>query len=408
MISILLKKQWRSFFVLLLLFCGILFVKNSIDSAFSERYYELQREYMEEINLSTRDDFFETLEADTNRTKTIVSAIENYESYDQKYFDKTIDPLLAAAGAANYVNYDMVIWRQEMLQMPGLYANTISDDYYMMIQLSQRLLNQCQFENNLYNNIEIMRRGLRRNDGHAIKYEAILDELHKIDTDFEIQDTLFTDRILEYMEYDYFILIMIVLVVFNVFSNLHQNKISCQIRISKMNTTRFCISQIIVSTIICILFNIMYYMAVIFVLSSGNITEIAWNLPIQAINNYEAIPFAISVWEYVLHFVLFKTIFSVCLLNVILFISALSRNSVMATMLSLLLCGGLILISQMNTNMLVIGSCKILIEDLAFICVGKQAISKYVCSCCMAMVGSLLVAFGTIWGYTITTKRLVK
>ena len=112
--------------------------------------------------------------------------IENFEYYDKEIFEELIDPVLMAGGGVNYVNSDMIVWREEMLKMPGQYTQTVSDDYYMLIQLSQRLYNQENFKEQISNSMEIMRRGIRRNDSLSVVYEVVLEQLKQIDDDFSV------------------------------------------------------------------------------------------------------------------------------------------------------------------------------------------------------------------------------
>ena len=209
MLKVLLKKQWKSAVLIVVFFCGLLFMKNGIETKFTHRYLEPQRNYMEEYNLADRDVFFASLIDDRKTSNKVITAIENFESYDKELFEDLIDPVLMAGGEVSYVNSDMVVWREEMLQMPGQYTQTVSDDYYMLIQLSQRLYNQENFEELINNSMEIMRRGIRRNDGLSAVYKVILEQLNQIDDGFSVQDTILVDDLLGYLETDIFILIII-------------------------------------------------------------------------------------------------------------------------------------------------------------------------------------------------------
>ena len=160
MFNMFIKKQWNlAIFIVLSYFLILLFYDN-LNNRFSERYINEQGNYI----IKTKEDrkvFFNTLDLDLEKSREIVSAIENYENYDSEIIYDEIDPALITAGVNSYATYDMIIWKEEMLNMPGKWGETISDDYFMLIQLSERFRNQRNFELNLSNNIELMDRGMR-------------------------------------------------------------------------------------------------------------------------------------------------------------------------------------------------------------------------------------------------------
>ena len=407
MLKVLLKKQWKSAVLIVVFFCGLLFMKNGIETKFTHRYLEPQRNYMKEYNLADRDVFFASLIDDRKTSNKVITAIENFESYDKEIFEELIDPVLMAGGEVSYVNSDMVVWREEMLQMPGQYTQTVSDDYYMLIQLSQRLYNQENFEELINNSMEIMHRGIRRNDALSAVYKVILEQLNQIDDDFSVQDTILVDDLLGYLETDIFILIIIVLIGFAVFSGAHQNGISKQIKISKMNAKKYSVKQILAAFVISIISNLIYYVGILLVFAKGNLHAIPWSLPIQAINNYENITIAISVWQYIVIFIAFKMVFVNLLLAMVLFVSAISKNNIISALISFTLCGSTIVLHNMTSASFVIGSAKDLMEGLGFFLIGELVVPLVLCVAIFIVVGMLILNTLTICGYGIITKKWI-
>lgn len=416
MTSILFKKQWKKIVILIVFFCCILSVRNGINSEFTDRYDSYQKKYMNQFDLSDRTQFFENLNKDKKEAQKIVSSIEYYESYDKDVANETLDDLMdILTGNVSYANYDMAVWKKEMLNMPGKYSETVSDDAYMLSQLSRRLANQNTFEESLENNIEIMNRGIRRDAGQTEKYGAVLSELQKVDTEFAVADTIIIDKILKYIEADYFIIILIVLSVFSIFSSVLQNKISNHILVSKMGMKKFALSQIAVTLGIILLGLVIYYAGVILALSKGNIGEIPWSLPIQAINGYENISFAFSVGQYFLISVVIKAIYCIFITSVVLLISILCKNTVISAVLSFAGCYGLVNLynvwmveKDLSYGSLLIGSSQFLWSNVPYLYVGGGIVPYVVVYVGIIVLLSLVMFFITVSASKVMAKKWVK
>ena len=415
MMRVLLKTQWKSALSLVLFFCFLLVGYNGIALKFDERYSKYQTAYMESLNTNDRTEFFIQLEKDSTQAKQIVSAIEKFDSYDgDRASSEVIDPLMAAAGGQEYVNYEMIAWREEMLQMPGTYAETLSDDDYMLMQLSSRLSNQKNIEEIIANQVELANRGMRRNDRKYAVYESTYEELEKVDTEFPVQDTLITDKILDYMEADFYLVILLVLLVFGVFSNLIQTKITNQIVVSKLGIRRFVVRQSVVSIVITLITVILYYVGMILIFSNGNIGNVAWNLPIQAIFGYENLHVAYSVGQYILLYFVMKSVYCLTTVCVILMLSAVSKNTIISAFASALYCGCMFMAFHSLVNngsvygLLFIGSVRPLLVEFPYISVGTTVISYFWVYLVVLLLMAGIFFELTVYLSKFTAKRWVK
>lgn len=401
MLNMFIKKQVKTSIFIVLVFCLIYLLYNEINSNFAERYSSIQDSYMQTINSENRAEFFDFLDSDLQQARKLVSTIENYESYDGEVIFKEIDPLLAAANANNYATYDMIIWKEEMLDMPGKWCETIEDDYYMLVQLSDQLNNQRNFDENLSNNIELMSRGMRRNDSDFKKYELVNIELNKINTTFSYANTLTTNRILDYIEKDCFIIILLALTYFSVFSNAVQNKITQQIIISARGMRKYAVEQYLAVIILTSVSFILYYLCIIFVLGKGNLFDLHWQMPIQTINGYENISYAFTVGDYFARALFIKFLHSLFIVSIFTFVSIVSRNNTIAAILCSVLCGIIFIPTALSTgenmflNTLLLGESKYLFSDLPFVSIGGNLFPLSLCFISTIILSSAII-FGTI------------
>lgn len=414
MLKIFFRKQLKTCVLIVLFFSLFLFFQNSIDSKFTERYYAVQEEYIEESGVKNNQAFFEQLEADEKQADKTVNAIESFENYDKEIVYNNIDPALIASGAYTYANYEMIVWREEMLAMPGVFAKTVADDSYMLSQLSQRFANQKNFDLNLWNNLELMRRGMRRNDGDYGKYSAVYKELQKIDADFAFADTLVMDKILSYIENDFYIIVLLALCFFSVFSNATQNRITNQIVISPKGIRKYVRGQCLISVCFTVITITFYYIGIILLLSGGNFSAISWQLPIQAINGYENISYAFSAGQYFFYLVLAKTLYCILTVSVFLFLSSLSKNNIISALLCGLYCTVVIILYNINLtdrhdiSISLLGSSKYLFSDLPFLQLGNLLISYYFSFLVGVVFIAVILLILTVFLSKYTAKRWAK
>lgn len=376
-----LKQQWKRALLLVVFFSAIVILQTDANWKSSEegRYYKQQSDYIATHNVMDRVTFFETLIADSNKTVSIIDAIEMFNDYDGKIPEGETDPLLAVTTGAAYMDYDMAIWRQNMLNMPGQYTETVSGDRWMFKYLLDRLYYIHNFDVIIENQKETMVRAIRRGGNAVPLYETALEELSNIEYDFPVIDTAFTALLLDYMSTDWYIVIILCLAFFGVFSTAAQQKITNQILISKTGMRRYAISQILAVHIITVGVLIVYYCCIIFACSSGNPRAIAWQLPIQCVfgEHFDTyyIYYDLKVWQYFLLIGSIKIIFCVMMTSLVLFLSALSRNNIISVLLTITVCGVLCVLSRRwEWGGLLIGNGHILLEKLCYFVVNGQII----------------------------------
>ena len=402
MFRLLLKKQWRGFLLPVLLFCAMLSVRTQGDAFFEDRYDEVQAGYIAGADPSCRQEFFEKLDRDLQNASEIVQRIEDFADYEGEIPEEEIDPVLSEAGGVGYFDYDMIVWRQEMLQMPGRYTASIGEDERMLFLLSSRMHNQQFFSENLENNKEIMRRGLRRGDDAAAKYQAVLTSLDKISGDFAATDPHTADKLFSYLESDGYVLILLTLSCFALFSSVIQQQISRPILSSRMNVRRYTGLQMGAALCLGLGSLLVYWTAVLLIFTSGDLSRIPWELPIQAINGYEQVAFALSVWQYFLILLGLKLL--CCLFTALLTmgISLLTGHTVLSGLCCTVYLGSLLLLSRSGSLLpsLLLGNVKSLFRGLPYLQAGEVLVSQPL----LYALGMLLLSGVTLLGILVLAK----
>ena len=139
-----------------------------------------------------------------------------------------------------------------------------------------------------------------------------------------------------------------------------------------------------------------YYGIVILLCCAGNLGNIPWQHPIQAINTYENILQNISLLDYVLLQLGLKICFCVAVTCIVLLISAVSPGNLVSALGSLLLFGGLLLAS--GRTGLAIGNCRGLLEELCYFSWNGYLLDHSIlflvgCLCVAAIAVALLIWF---------------
>lgn len=378
MMRLLLKKQGRVSLGLTLLLLVLAILQNAF-SSFSNRYESAQRTYVEGADTAHPSVFFAQLETDREQADRVVTAIQNYEEYTQEKPQGEVDLLEVAAGNAGYADYEMLTWREEMLRMPGKYTETVMDDMLMLDELSQRFNNQAHLTEDVANTTELLQRGLRRLDSQAPVYRAALSEYTCISPAATVRDPVKIDRLFSYMRGDCAMFLSVILSAFSVFSYTAQQRVSDTVLVSRMGMRKFSLYKIVSSEIATVLGLLVYYAGLSLVFSNGKVGEMPWDLPIQAINGYETVAFAWSAGQYFLWSVGWRTGYALLTLNITLFLSILSKNTGISTLLCLgyggLAVGLFYAAGDKTWGSLLIGSGQALVDDLPFVAVGETVIS---------------------------------
>ena len=406
MLRCLLKQQWRKALFLILLFCGVYALQEETETVFIANTVPYQKAYLMQFDLSERDAVFAQLDEDEAYTRKIHNAIQHYQDYEGKIPEGALSIMEILSGSAVYADYDMLIWQDAMWDAPGIFAETVFYDFMTIFQLSSRLENQRYLEYNLENQREIMRRGIKRGGDKLGMYHYTLSQLNSINTNVPVADTYYAEKLLSFLESDWYIIALLVLTVFGAFSSGIQNGVTKQVLISSMGMRKFALCQTSASLLISLGSMAVYYASVILLCCAGNLGNIPWQHPIQAINTYENILQNISLLDYVLLQLGLKICFCVAVTCIVLLISAVSPGNLVSILGSLLFFGGLLLAN--GHSGLAIGNCRELLEELCYFSwngylVDYSIIFPSVCLCIALIVVALL-----IWVSPYAARKWVK
>lgn len=393
MLRTLLNQQWKRPFFLVLLLCLMLTLQTDTYYGWHETNYNHQQAYLRKYDLYDRDAFFEGLNADKALSNQIKKAIDNFSSYAGEIPDVEMDIMDLLEGAT-YMNEDMYAWRSQMYSAPGRLSDTVYDDYQMTLTLSNRLSSQEQFAEVIDNQAEIMRRGIRRGGWKVPLYEAAQAQLLAIQDDFPVQDTLHTDQLLSHLQEDWYILVILTLGFFGTFSTAIQQRITNTVLISKTGMRRYAWAQVLTVLVLTVGCLILYDFGILLACSTGDLRSICWGHPIQAINGYSNILQNLQVWQYLLLAMGLKALYCIMFVSMLLVISLLSRNNIIATLGATLFCGGLVFLNQRFPALygLILGNCRILVEELCYWKLGNTLIIYPV-----VFAAAVLVVTAVIW-----------
>lgn len=377
MLKTLLKQQWKKPILLILLFCLMLMLQidGSLDHQNKEKYHSYQAAYMHNHDLWQREAFFEMLNADVAQTRQVVDAIRNFIDYEGEIPEGQIDVMDILVGK-QYLDYDMAVWRSQMYDQPGKLSDTVFNDSLVVSDLSNRLGNQEAFKDIIENNTEILKRAIRRGGSNVPVYEKCLSQLTQIKDDFSVTDTYHTDDLLSYLESDWYILVILALAFYSLFSSAIQQKITNIVLVSKNGMRRYALTQLFAVLVLTLGGLALYYTGAFWLYSYGDPSGVCWALPIQAINGYEEILLDLKVWQYVALSLGLKSLFCILLVSVLQCVSLFSKNNIISTLGAALVCGGLLIINKVlpETQGLLIGCCKSLFEGFCYLPIGGQLI----------------------------------
>ena len=353
-------RQWKKALGLVLFLCAFLLMQA--DGSFNQERYEHQSAYMERFDLWDRDAFFATLSQNYAEAEQRIADIDNFVGYDGVIPEGSTDRY------GEYTDYNMLLWRSQMYKAPGKYADTTYEDFTILMSLSNRLRNLESIQEIIANQEEIMHRGIRRGGVKLLKYKECLRQLQQIEFDyFPVVDTQDTDRLLDYLDADYYIIILLTLIFFAAFSTAAQEKITNLVLTTKTGMRRFAWAQLLSALVLSVGCLVLYYGSLLLIYSRGDLNNITWQLPIQAINGYDTILLNMRVWQYVLLSIGLKSLYCIALVAVILLISLLCKNNVFSALGAVLLCGGIVFAYSLRGQALLIGILHPLVVDLCFV-----------------------------------------
>lgn len=362
------RGQWKRPLCIVLLFVIMLFLFSQRGEMYEWGLLDAQQAYMQKHGHLPKEDFLAMLHEDSNEAAKIIEDIEKFVGYEGEIPEGTMDIMDILSGNGAIMNYDMLRWKKQMLSMPGKMTETVERDYSAALRLERLLYNQEYIDYYIENSQEIMRRGIRRGGEKVVIYETLLEELADIPTDSPLTNTYCAGKLLTYLESDWYLLVLVCLCFFSVFSGSHQAKMTRQVLVSKMGIRKFVASQIGASLLILGIFLCLYYLGVTFAVSNGDFGAIAWNIPVQAVSEYENSLQNATVLEYAVKNVMVKSLAVLCILSLLLWISAVSPNNIVSLLGGGLLFGGCVLFSNAGTEIgqLIEGATKGIYETLPY------------------------------------------
>lgn len=371
MIKSLLHRQWRTLICLAVLFCFLLLTQDRGENSYFTIGYSNREAYLSRYDPYDADGLFAGLHEDYEEMSTLIDAIEAFEEYEGEIPDVELDIMDILSGSSSYMTYDMLIWKEQMLKAPGQYTDTVEQDDRMLRWLSADLSNQENFEGIIENQREIMRRGIRRGGPEVVKYEKVLDSLSRIEYDFPIKDTLHAVELLNYLENDWYILVLLAVMTFSFFSTSNQQKVTNQVLVSRFGMRRFARAQIVSAMIISGVCMALYYLGVALIQCEWDISTVPWSHPIQAIVSYENILQDMTIFEYMMANIGLKMLFCFGFVSIVLLISSLSPNNIVSFAGTAVLLGCVyMLVGNPEYGALAIGNGRGLFEELCYVDTG--------------------------------------
>lgn len=409
MVKLMLKKQLPLALAVVLVFALVLM--NQVQTRLSIDYPTLdnQTAYLENHDLTDKAAFYEALDEDSVTTFTMFQDIENYVGFEGEIPTEGNED--AWMFGYRNVTYEMLVWQEQMMSAPGLFADTVGMDTTVISNLSQRLYNQRNLETNVENMREIMRRGILRGGEKAVIYIAAQMELEKVDCTYEITDTLNVNRLLKYLCNDTYILILIALLNFSLFSNLSGQKISNVVLISKMGVRKYTLRQILVSLITTLAVLAVYFGAVILIHNRGALYDPAWKLPLQAAEYMTLCPFAWTVGEYLGIVILTKTLFVLVIMSLSLLLSMLGRNNTFSALYTIVVIGGFLLVSDLvggKVGGMLVGDITRLVVNIPYLYLGNLVLAEWGAYVMILPVATVLLLALTVLVSKPAMKRRVK
>ena len=398
MLKCLIKRQWKAAVGLVLLFGAFfLLYRQMFYSTYDLFYMEEVRSYIAENDSADREAFFAQLNADEAEIQAVNRAIMNFEGYEGEMPEEN-DPLSQATGLRHLVNSDMLVWQSQMWHLPGRLGETLFDDDQIIRNLKERTGQQASFENVIDNHKELMRRGIRRGGAKIPLYEAAQTELNAIEMEFPVQDTRYAQQILIEMNRDWYILALVTLAVFTVFSQSNQLKISRVISTSKLGAFRYSVSQLAASVLLTMAAFVLYWVLMVLILCDFRPYDVPWTIPIQTITGYQTVMLDMSLAEYLLKSLGLKCLLCLNLSALVLLVSALSPNSIVSLLGSAAVCGGLIYSDRLLPNFhgLMVGRTEFLFDQLCWQNVNGRAVPYS-----LLYLFVLLAALAVLWGLVL-------
>lgn len=329
MIRLLLRKD-----AVRVLFCVLIFMVGTFISTDSTRVWELRfadasTQYINQYFTGDRDEFYNTLSQSAVEANRLVEQIKAIVPEDAS--EEDFDLLGNYIG---YTTYETEALRQSLLNSPGKYTRTVSDDSHMIGLLKQLMKQQQEIQVTRYNYTELMDRGLRRTVGHdpfqAQIYTGCKEQYEKIDTS---QPPIYTGSViflLKHLQDPSTLYLLLFLLHFATFGRLTQNGLNMVALISDRGIRWFARKKILIACAVTTFAFVIFVVAEFMGTYPHLRMDPAMQLPIQTLADYNDLPWAINIGTYIVITLISEYLTCLVLSMVLLFCSMLARNTINA------------------------------------------------------------------------------
>lgn len=224
----------------------------------------------------------------------------------------------------------------------GEYCDTQRDDSIML----SVMLTQIESQHNSKTMIEERMEGYTRNVRRGVKDKYSLALSEKLIDDYsevvsyetgktELTDTRAANAFIEYMSSEVVLAFGLYILLFYTFSSEIQSGRFRSFAITKTGARKFTLNKIITSYVVVVIFTAIYYVSAIIVMLILNKDSSLFSAPLQYLNGYEMSSETITVGGYIFLLFIFKLIYALFISSLILFMSIISRKTIIAGLLSL-------------------------------------------------------------------------
>ena len=328
MTSFLFKKEIWIALGCTIFFCTALYMyeKAYYESSFKYEAYAI--EYMEKYYEGNKESFYERLTQDYQTSLQKMGAIGNLVGYE--------GPIETEEGSfinQYKANIEILEWQRSQEEAPGLYTPTVRDDAQMLWKLYRAMEGSENLSFNVENGKELMRREMRRQPEGSYRYltrEKAYEAYSAIDQEFELVDPSGANFFLQFFESDMIIFALLGLLNFGIFASLIQKKRADVVAISKMGMKKFTRHRILAAFFINTIVYFVYTFLLLFIVGRSLLNRELLEAPLQILQFYGTVPMAVSVGEYLVISVLLRYLLCMALCAVVLLISMVSRQTIIA------------------------------------------------------------------------------
>lgn len=281
------------------------------------------------------DDLYEQAHTDKQLYSDRIYSIQNLEGKDDLQNDSD-----AFMPEYKLTQSDMA-WINTQYNKPGEVSPTVYYDSILLDVITEEYLPRWNLASVIENEIKLDRRNLHRYQPTEYDYklsEVRLAAAEGIDIGYSDNAPSFgVSFYLPRFEGDLFIVLLVMLLSFTMFSKLRENGYLKYTATAKQGISRFAIKQY-AAGILLVLAAFIIYTAGHIIYAVMYLPELSiLSAPIQIINGYQSFVYPLTVGEYILLSVLVKLLFMLLVYSLTSFISLVSQNSIISFIANLLL-----------------------------------------------------------------------